>query len=142
MCFRYGFWNLTLTYSWVSIIHLADQVQIGFQLLFRASFCKSLLALLIVTACGGVGSGISNNYRQQPGNVPFLSSARIGDGEIGNQNGVDHVQAKYAIELGLASEAKPPMMSMVQLAYLFFLLPISSLTTEGSASVDVSPRSA
>ena len=88
-------------------------MKIGFQLLFRASFCKLLLALLIVTACGGVGSGISNNYRQQPGNVPFLSSARIGDDEIGNQNGVAQMQTNYAIELGLASEAKPPMMSMV-----------------------------
>ena len=113
MFFRHGFGNLRLTQSWVSIIHLVDRLKIGFQLLFRASFCKSLLALLLVTACGGGGSGISNNYRQQPGNVPFLSSARVGDGEIGNQNGVANMQAKYAIELGLASEAKPPMMSMV-----------------------------
>ena len=64
MFFRHGFGNLRLTQSWVSIIHLVDRLKIGFQLLFRASFCKSLLALLLVTACGGGGSGISNNYPQ------------------------------------------------------------------------------
>ncbi len=64
MCFRHRFGNLRLTQSWVSIIHLVDRVKIGFQLLFRASFCKSLLALLLVTACGGGGSSISNNYPQ------------------------------------------------------------------------------
>ena len=91
MCFRYSFWYFRLTQSWSGIIHLANRAKIGFQLRLRAGFCVSLLALLFFTGCGG--GGISNNYPQQPSTIPFLSVARIGDDEIGNQNGVAQVQA-------------------------------------------------
>ena len=104
MCFRYSFWYLRLTQSWSGIIHLADRVKIGFQLRLRAGFCMSLWALLFVTGCGGGGGGISTNYPQQPSTIPFLSVARIGDDEIGNQNGVAQVQADYAIENGFQGQ--------------------------------------